>query len=131
MKILKKLLYGVLCIILLFTFSQAAEEEHCVSCYKTSGSVKIAWDPTTTYLNGNPIPERKAVRYNVYIRKCNENMIKKICNKTDKTEYVIPFQERGKYFVGVDAVYVKKSEKSWSCDPEKCLNKDTFCVEFE
>lgn len=131
MKRLKKLLYGVLCIFFLLTFSQAAEEEHCVSCVKTSGSVKIAWDATTTKLNGMKLEKPTAVRYNVYIRKCNEHKIKKICNKITETTYEVPFQERGKYFVGVDAVYGTPSEKSWSCDPEKCANKNPFCVEFE
>jgi hypothetical protein len=131
MKKLKKLLYAILCIILLFTLSLAAEGEHCVSCVKTSSSLKIAWDATTTYLNGTPIGEPKAVRYNVYIRKCNANKIKKVCNKISETTYEIPLQKSGKYFVGVDAEYVTKSEKSWSCDPEKCANKNPFCVEFE
>ena len=131
MKRLGKLLYGVLCIIFMFTFSQAAQEEHCVSCVKTSDSVEIAWDATTTYLNNNPIPEPEAVRYNVYIRKCKGQNITPIGNMITETTYKIPHQEPGKYFVGVAALYVSESEKSWSCDPEKCDTKNPFCVEFK
>jgi hypothetical protein len=151
MKRLGKVLFGVLCMILLFTFSHAAEMQR--EKVKVGEDVEIAWDPTTTFLiNNDPISNPKAVGYFVYIsedvdKKCekcekknepqNENPRNE--NRITETVYVIQLLKAGRYFVGVQAVLYKdenmngepvgKSTISWSCS-EACTNIP-FCLEVE
>jgi hypothetical protein len=151
MKRLGKGLFGVLCIILLFTFSHAAKIHSVVPSKK----VKIAWDATTTFVNGKKIKNPEAVGYFVYkskdvVKECEENKpppeksnnIEKI-NKRKPitgTVYEIPSLslEAGQYLVGVQAVLYKdenmndgdqvvESTISWSCS-ETCTNNNPFCL---
>ena len=149
MKRLGKVLFGVLCMILLFTLSHAAEIH--LEKVKVGEDVKIVWDATTTKINNNPISNPKAIGYFVYIsedvdKKCekcekNEPRNKNPINENPITEtvYVIPSLKAGQYFVGVQAVLYKdknmngepvgKSTISWSCS-ETCTNKNPFCLKI-
>jgi hypothetical protein len=151
MKRLGKVLFGVLCMILLFTFSHAGEikPDYVVPEKKS----KIAWDATTTYINHTKIEHPEAVGYFVYI--CNEEdnkCLKKESMKKErkfripintnpirKTNYPLPLLEKGKYFVGVRAVlykdkklgaYVNESTISWSRN-QACTNNKPFCLKVK
>ena len=144
MKRLGKVFFGVLCMILLLACSHTPE----IHWVETSDRVKIAWDATTTLLNGNAISNPEAVGYFVYISKDldknhekNELQNEKPINKNPitKTIYEIKFPERGQYIVGVQAALYKdgsmegepeKSNISWSCS-ETCTNKNPFGVKFK
>lgn len=151
MKRLGKVLFGVLCMILLFTFSHAAEIHW--EKVKVGEDVKIVWDPTTTLINNNPISNLKAVGYFVYIsedvdkkcEKCEKNEPQKKDpineNPINKPKYKIPslkLKAGGQYFVGVQAVLYKdenmkgkpvgESTISWSCS-ETCTD-NPFCLKI-
>ena len=151
MKRLGKVLFGVLCMILLFTVSHAGEikPDYVVPEKKS----KIAWDATTTYINHTEIKDPKAVGYFVYI--CNEEdekcMKKESMKKERKfripintnpipeTNYPLPLLEKGKYVVGVRAVlykdknlgaYVNESTISWSRN-KACTDDKPFCLKVK
>ena len=140
MKRLGKVLFGVLCIILLFTFSHSAAID--MEDVRPSEKSKIAWDATTTYINHTKIENPEAVGYNVYIcdeldKECKENETIEPINDTPirETKYPLPSLDNGQYIVGVQALLykdtnlegepVEESKISWSCDPN-CTINNTF-----
>ena len=136
MKRLGNVFFGVLCMILLLSCSHVPK----IPWVETSDKVKIAWDATTTLINGHPISNPEAVGYFVYIRKdWDKNHDKnELQNKKPITEtiYEIHFPEPGKYIVGVQAALYKdksmegepiKSDISWS-SRETRTNSNPFSV---
>ena len=151
MKRLGKVLFGVLCMILLFTVSHAGEikPDYVVPEKKS----KIAWDATTTYINHTKIEHPEAVGYFVYIceeedKKCmkKESMKKEITFRKPtnpdpirETNYPLPSLNNGQYIVGVRAVlykdknlgaYVNESTISWSRN-QACTNNKPFCLKVK
>ena len=142
MKKLGKVPFGVLCMILLFTFSQAAAND--LEDVVPNKKSKIEWTATTTYINNRQILDIKAVGYNVYIcdeldKGCKENVTIAPINKEKPirgTNYPLPTLENGQYIIGVRALLfkndklegkpVEESEISWSCDPKCTFNNNPF-----
>lgn len=137
MKILGKVFWGMLCIILLFAFSLASAENICAPDVrpvdiKTNKIVTFEWTAPTKYMNDDTIgKDDGTIMYEVYSYQLNGSgdspkTDAKNCKyegETDKTNFEILFQQAGEYVLGVRAYLFKngievpgrKSDVSWSC----------------
>jgi len=151
MKRFEIVLFGVLCIILSFSFSHASDSEIHSEEVKKGKGVKIAWDETTELENGKDISlvfpkEDYELRYVLYVT-ANKDEFDELSKDDPSKERsnsennaTIIFVNTGQYYIGVRAaIYkknilkggpAKKSFISWSLEPFS-TNNNPFCVEVE
>jgi hypothetical protein len=148
MKRLGKVFLGVLCIILLLVASNASEIQ-----WVTSNKVTFKWDATTTYTDGKPIRKKDGkILYLIYVyhhNKRKKELTEKYVSmvrfdeKTPiaETRCEISFKDKGRYFLGVQALLYKVNKNgkisdrpfktsaiSWS-SKDTCTNNHPSGVE--
>ena len=144
---LRIVLYGVLCVILSYTLSDASETS-CIKI-KRGKEFKFAWDEVTKYTNGRDIPshyrETVVIKYCLYI--IEEKAEKEAKNKNEFCQEpytigevpisIIMFNSPGRYIFGVRSTIDEEkkiglgpSKICWS-DEETCTNNKPFCVEVQ
>ena len=94
--------------------------------WKAANQVTIAWDATTTLIDGQPIPAGAIIKYNVYLSNADTdpdkiNPIKLNAEPIDALQYVVTLNTEGKYIAGVKALrfdaagaQVSESDTNWS-----------------
>jgi hypothetical protein len=104
---------------LIATYANAIE-------WKATNQVTIAWDATTTLIDGQPIPAGAIIKYDVYISNADTdpdkaNPTKLTAEPIDALEYTLTLNTEGRYIAGVKAVrfdtagaQVAESEVNWS-----------------
>jgi hypothetical protein len=143
MKRLGKVFWGVLCMILLFAFSQSSAGNICapnidIQVVKTEEKVQFEWDATKTYTDEKKV-EVKYVVYRYQAKNKDENppteaqfeeykkqkRLKEYSPITEPSK-VITFEGNGLYLLGVRAKTfnikngseIGRSSVSWSCYKE-------------
>ena len=94
--------------------------------WKAANQVTIAWDATTTLIDGQPIPAGAIIKYDIYLSNADTdpgktNPIKLNAAPIDALQYVVTLNTEGKYIVGVKALrfddtgaMVAESNMNWS-----------------
>ncbi len=144
---MRRVLYGVLCIMLSYAFCHASE----LPCkrIKRGKEFKFAWDEVTKFTNGRDIPSRiretASLKYCLYIIKEKAKRDAKDESESCPGPYtigevpisIIMFNSPGRYIFGVRST-INEGKKSglapsricWS-DEKTCTNNKPFCVEVQ
>ncbi len=115
MERLKKVFFGVLCMIFLFACAHIN--------WINTNEVTIEWEAVTTLADGSNIPENNEVRYLVYIDNQNmhvKEMVEKYVDdvKIDaitpiaETSCKIRFKDKGSFLIGVQSVLYNNEKKT-------------------
>ncbi len=151
MKRLRKVIIGVLCLLLLFALSHATDiDQHKV---KQEGEVKFAWEGTTG-LTPDQKKERCVIKYHLYVTDKKDpppsiyvtdkedpspsNEALQPVKITEENEASNEFPDLGKFYIGVaTAIYcpskekeisdIKESDIAWSHN-KSYTNGDPFLV---
>jgi len=103
----------------------------------TANQATVAWDASTTLVDGSPVPSTDRVSYNTYLKNKKTDAVISVGNTPD-TQQVVVFSVEGRYFAGVssvrsilaaDGVTVDEqfeSSISWSDDPLVCKDGQAF-----
>jgi len=109
--------------------------------WHTANQTTVAWEASTTLLNGDPVPAGDTVTYKVYLKNYNtgdETLLTTDGNGISETQYTITFTAEGLYIVGISAVRLPEGETEtmesticWSDMPD-CVDAGggTFGVKF-
>lgn len=70
----------------------------------------IAWNATTTDVEGNPLPQDSVVKYYIYLKEFGVEGDGEKVGETDVLQYTVTFPGEGKFIVGVRSVRLAEGE---------------------